>query len=145
MPKPWSAHRSASGVETMLKLFHYILALCAVFTTVAVIVLLLYNNKNSSFTYLMKTDELANGRNALSTIIRNYSDQFLRDQPEAQKARVDKQGLEPCPDTPPNLLGPFHVDFHHNRAWDEVRKKVSALVEGGRHKPTECISSHKVD
>lgn len=53
--------------------------------------------------------------------------------------------LGACPDTPPKLVGPIHVDFFIKRTLDEVRMELKgSLLEGGRYKPTECISKHKV-
>ncbi|XP_013883007.1 beta-1,4-galactosyltransferase 2 isoform X2 [Austrofundulus limnaeus] len=51
----------------------------------------------------------------------------------------------PCPNTPPDLLGPLHVEFETNRTLDEVREQVgSALQLGGRYKPPNCVSKQKV-
>ncbi|TWW54376.1 Beta-1,4-galactosyltransferase 1, partial [Takifugu flavidus] len=53
--------------------------------------------------------------------------------------------LDPCPDHPQNLIGPFSVDFSHSWTWNEVRRKISTpLQDGGRHKPADCVSKHKV-
>ncbi|KAM9713160.1 beta-1,4-galactosyltransferase 1-like [Menidia menidia] len=53
--------------------------------------------------------------------------------------------MEPCPETPPNLVGPLHVDFDSERSLDQIRKEVGHfLQEGGRYKPQECISKQKV-
>ncbi|KAL7373993.1 hypothetical protein ABVT39_019177 [Epinephelus coioides] len=53
--------------------------------------------------------------------------------------------LGPCPDTPPNLVGPIHVEFNSSQTLDEVRKEVgSPLQLGGQHKPTDCIAQQKV-
>ncbi|KAM9337557.1 beta-1,4-galactosyltransferase 2-like [Symphorus nematophorus] len=53
--------------------------------------------------------------------------------------------LGPCPETPPKLVGPLHVDFNYNRILDKVRKEIgSPLQEGGRYKPPDCISRQKV-
>uniref|UniRef100_A0A3Q2NVG6 Beta-1,4-galactosyltransferase n=1 Tax=Fundulus heteroclitus TaxID=8078 RepID=A0A3Q2NVG6_FUNHE len=53
--------------------------------------------------------------------------------------------LEPCPETPPNLVGPLHVEFNSQRLLEEVKEQVgSPLLVGGRYKPHDCISQHKV-
>lgn len=50
-----------------------------------------------------------------------------------------------CPDTPPNLVGPLHVDFDQPRTLDQVRKEVGfPLQPGGRFKPTDCVAQQKV-
>ncbi|XP_011606160.2 beta-1,4-galactosyltransferase 1-like [Takifugu rubripes] len=53
--------------------------------------------------------------------------------------------LGPCPDTPPNLVGPLRVEFHLSHTWNTVRKEVTVpLQDGGRYMPRECLSEHKV-
>ncbi|XP_015830586.3 beta-1,4-galactosyltransferase 2 [Nothobranchius furzeri] len=56
-----------------------------------------------------------------------------------------EDSLKPCPETPPNLLGPIQVEFETNRFMDDVRKKVGSFLQmGGRYKPPDCISKQKV-
>lgn len=54
--------------------------------------------------------------------------------------------LGSCPETPPGLIGSLRVGFGWNLTWDDVRKTRSSLSlqEGGRYKPPNCISNHKV-
>lgn len=63
------------------------------------------------------------------------------------KEAVMSEALEKpggCPETPPGLVGPLLVEFS-KRTLEEVRVKVgSPLQEGGRYKPPDCISQHKV-
>ncbi|MEQ2284898.1 hypothetical protein AMECASPLE_026309, partial [Ameca splendens] len=52
--------------------------------------------------------------------------------------------LELCPETPPELLGPLHVEFNSKRTLEEVKEQVgSSLQAGGRYKPPDCISQQK--
>ncbi|XP_062236052.1 beta-1,4-galactosyltransferase 1-like [Platichthys flesus] len=52
---------------------------------------------------------------------------------------------QPCPDDPPDLLGPLQVDFRLKMTLYEVRRKLnSSLREGGRYQPPDCVSKHKV-
>lgn len=86
---------------------------------------------------------MANGTDGRSKTLKQQLDQFLEEHIEDLQAG---ETLEPCSDTSPKLLGPFWVDFHHDRTWADVRKKASvSLQEGGRYKPSDCISKHKVD
>ncbi|XP_038142694.1 beta-1,4-galactosyltransferase 1-like isoform X2 [Cyprinodon tularosa] len=58
---------------------------------------------------------------------------------------ISNRTLEPCPETPPNLVGPLLVEFNTKRTLEEVTQLVgSSLQPGGRYKPTDCISQHKV-
>lgn len=53
--------------------------------------------------------------------------------------------LGSCPETPPGLVGPLRVEFDFNRTWHDVRKKLGlSLQMGGKSKPPDCISNHKV-
>ncbi|CAB1446083.1 unnamed protein product [Pleuronectes platessa] len=61
------------------------------------------------------------------------------------KATTPVDRTQPCPDDPPDLLGPLQVDFRLKMTLDEVRRKVSSsLREGGRYQPPDCVSKHKV-
>lgn len=136
---------------TMQREFN-IYALWAVVSMVCVIVLIHYN-KNS--TYLTERGYLGNEKDHLSgTDMQvdpfwdiNYE---FQNAPESSRVKTVKPvhrstTLGPCPDTPSNLVGPLWVDFHHSHTWNKVRKDVSAqLQDGGRYKPRECFSEHKV-
>uniref|UniRef100_A0A3Q2ZN11 Beta-1,4-galactosyltransferase n=1 Tax=Kryptolebias marmoratus TaxID=37003 RepID=A0A3Q2ZN11_KRYMA len=53
--------------------------------------------------------------------------------------------LGPCPDTPPDLVGPLHVEFDTKRTLDRVREQVGSFLQlGGRFKPPNCVSKQKV-
>lgn len=64
----------------------------------------------------------------------------------AQEARLKKaEGMEPCPDTPPDLVGPLHVEFETNRTLDGVTQMYGSFLQlGGRYKPPNCVSRQKV-
>lgn len=134
----------------MRKTFSQILILCALLSVVTVVVLLFYYN-SSHLIYLPQADFLGNSTNSFSNIIKKHLDKLLEKQSYVlnagqqaeEPAPVDT--LEPCPDRPPNLIGPFLVDLSHPCSWDEVRRKISnPLQDGGRHKPADCVSKHKV-
>lgn len=52
--------------------------------------------------------------------------------------------LGPCPANPPGLVGPLRVEFNVKRTLEDVRNEVSPLELGGRYRPPDCVSSHKV-
>lgn len=131
----------------MLKKIYNILVLCAIFTLVCC--LLLSFSKSNTISYLSYK-----GKDALLNIAQNRTDQLWKELAEALKgveettwttAAVRTTTLGPCPDTPPKLVGPLRVEFDKKRTWDEVRAETSpGLREGGRYKPPDCISNHKV-
>lgn len=127
----------------MLKSFSQILILCALLSVVTVVVLLSYYN-SSHLIYLPRADLLGNATNSFSNILKKNLNKLLEKQSYVLNAG-QQDSLEPCPDRPPNLIGPFSVDFSHSLTWNEVRKKISTpLQNGGRHKPADCVSKHKV-
>uniref|UniRef100_A0A3Q3VX29 Beta-1,4-galactosyltransferase n=1 Tax=Mola mola TaxID=94237 RepID=A0A3Q3VX29_MOLML len=125
-----------------------VLALCTFFIMVCLVMLLGYS-QSSTLTYLTRPHDV-NENQTLSGIAKQCVDQFWRLQSKHTKANEEKneepaKTLGPCPDTPPNLFGSLHVEFDYKRSWDEVRKEVSPLLqEGGRYKPLDCFSKHKV-
>lgn len=53
--------------------------------------------------------------------------------------------LSACPEVPPDLVGPLRIDFNFKVNLDDMRKQYSrTLQEGGRYKPHNCVSKHKV-
>lgn len=128
----------------MLKTFNHFLVLCATVIVVTGVVFLFYREK-VDLNYLSETDFLGNDTDSLSTVLKKRLDELLEERMQFYNDRKTNGTLEPCPDDPPNLIGPFSVDFSHNRSWNEVRSKISApLQDGGRHKPKNCVSKHKV-
>lgn len=131
----------------MLKRLYNILVVCAIFILSCCVLLLSYSKSNtvSYFTY--------KGKDALLNIAQSRAGQFWKEPTEALKGVEETtwttaavhRTLGPCPDTPPKLVGPLRVEFDYKRTWDEVRAGASpALQEGGRYKPPDCISKHKV-
>lgn len=128
-----------------------IFVLWAVVSMVCVIVLIHYN-KNSIYStergYLNEKDHLS-GTDMQVDQFWDIKSEF-QNAPESSRVKTVKPvhrstTLGPCPDTPSNLVGPLQVDFHRNYSWNKVRKDVSAqLQDGGRYKPRECFSEHKV-
>lgn len=137
----------------MLKKVTNVLVLCCLLSMLAFLVHLHYS-KNSALTYFTKQYYVAYQKDMISRVVK-HMDWFW----DLQNPRVSSAGVEttegptptnrtlgPCPDTPPNLVGPLIVEFTAKRTWAEVRKEVgSPLQEGGRYKPPDCLSKHKVD
>lgn len=134
----------------MLKAYSHILVLCALLSVTTVVVLLLHN-KSSHFADLPRSYVSGNASSSISKSTKENLDRLLDEQ--IRDLIAGKQAgegaanttLGPCPDESPDLIGPFSVEFGHPRTWNEVRRKISApLRDGGRHKPTGCVSKHKV-
>ena len=64
---------------------------------------------------------------------------------EGKTTREVQKNLSSCPATSPHLVGPLHVEFNYSRTMEDVRTNLSStLLEGGRYKPPDCISHHRV-
>lgn len=130
------------AVATMLKT--NFLVLCALISMTTCIVFLFYN-KSLNLSYSHKADFTSNATDSISELFKQDLDKMLEERVKLLTAKKSNKTLEPCPDDPPNLIGPFLVEFNVNRSWNEVRRKISSpLQDGGRHKPPNCVSKHKV-
>lgn len=115
----------------MLKKLFKFLALFAFLSLACFVLLMLYSKDSTVF--FTKPYHVANGNDTLSWVINESVQQLW--------AKL----LGPCPDTPPNLFSPLTVDFNSKWTLDEVTQEVSSpLQEGGKYKPPDCISQHKV-
>ena len=115
----------------MLRKLFNILIFLTFFSVACLFVILFYWEKSTSIdlkeTYPLKTK---------ATTARQEQTQMLTNASTT---------LGPCPDTPPNLLGPIHVEFKTKRTLDDVRKDVGQLLQdGGLYKPPDCIAQQKV-
>nr|XP_046227920.1 beta-1,4-galactosyltransferase 1-like [Scatophagus argus] len=135
----------------MLKKLFRVLSLFALLSLACFVVLLFYG-KHGTLTYLTKPHYAEGENDTLARMIKQRVQELWE---LNTKATEDKQAvtqttapqvktLEPCPDPPPKLVGPLRVEFNFDRTLDEVRKEVSFLQEGGRHKPEDCVASQKV-
>ncbi|XP_031157217.1 beta-1,4-galactosyltransferase 1-like [Sander lucioperca] len=132
----------------MLKKLFSFLALFAFASMVCFLVVLFYSKDGTFFVFTMPY-RMANGNNTYSQLIKELVPLETKTQNaslgETRMPPNTSKTLGPCPDTPPNLLGPLHVEFNSNRTLDYVRKEVgSILQEGGRYKPPDCIAQQKV-
>ena len=113
------------------------------FLSAAVLVLLLSYSKDSTLLFFTNPYLVANEKDTFSCLINEQAQ--LKKRRETQMPTTTSKTLGRCPDTPPNLLGPIHVEFDSNRTLDEVRKEVSPLLQdGGLYKPPDCIAQQKV-
>lgn len=130
----------------MLKTLFNFVALFAFLTLACFVVALLYM-KNNTLTFLIKPHGVPNGNKSFTLEIKEHIQQLSMES-EASQQKIDTQvnkTLGPCPPTSPKLVGPLRVEFNFKRTLDEVRKEVgSDLQNGGRYKPPDCISQHKV-
>lgn len=127
----------------MLQKLFTVLAVFSFFS-LACFVVLQWNSKNSTLIFVSKPHVETNRNDSFIWMIKENVKELLDMKTEAPKALKDST-MGPCPDTSPILVGPLHVEFNYKRTMDEVRKLVSDLVQdGGRYKPPDCISKHKV-
>lgn len=129
------------------------------FLSLSCVVVLLCFSKTSTLT-MTEPFSTAHRKDTFLRTVKQRLDNFWKvksEAPEAPEASTEagtkairtttpvNVTLGPCPETPPNLVGPLHVEFDYKRTLDEVRKEVgSPLGVGGRYKPPDCISKHKV-
>ncbi|XP_032873825.1 beta-1,4-galactosyltransferase 1-like [Amblyraja radiata] len=52
--------------------------------------------------------------------------------------------LQPCPETPPRLVGPSRIEFSQSINLEDVRQNNLLVREGGRYTPSECTALQKV-
>lgn len=120
------------------------LILCIILGMLATIMFLVHNEK-LNLDYLSKTRFMANETESISKDLKKHLDKLLEEGVDWLRGEHHNNTLEPCPDHPPKLIGPFSVEFSHNRSWNEVRRKTSSFLrDGGGHKPGDCVSKHKV-
>lgn len=126
----------------MQKSFSIFIVLCAVVTVMTGIWFVLYS-QSISLNVSFPNDFMRNATITINRAIKKHLCEGLEE--ETLFFKEESNSLKPCSDNPPNLIGPFSVEFSHNRSWNEVRRKYSAsLQDGGRHKPGDCTSKHKV-
>lgn len=86
-----------------------------------------------------------------STLWKNYNEiiipvrSFWKNKSASLNKTEEPTGQLECPDTPPDLKGPLRVEFNFKVNIDDLRKDYNGtLQDGGRYKPTDCVSKHKV-
>ncbi|XP_076617095.1 beta-1,4-galactosyltransferase 1-like [Chaetodon auriga] len=135
----------------MLKKLFSVLALFVLLSLVCFAVVLFYS-KNSPSPIMVKP-HVGNGNGTLSWMTIQRIQELWGKKPEVREVSQEKtqtstlasKSLGPCPDTPPGLFGPLLVEFNVERTLDQMINDISSPLQvGGRYKPTDCISQHKV-
>ncbi|XP_054479390.1 beta-1,4-galactosyltransferase 1-like [Anoplopoma fimbria] len=132
----------------MMKKIFKSLALFVFFSVACFVVLLFYKNDGTIYIF-SKSNRFENGNTTLIHLRKDLVETKTKvlnvSHAETRMPSTKSKTLGRCPDTPPNLVGPLHVEFDSKRTLDEVRKTISSpLQEGGRHKPPDCIAQQKV-
>ncbi|XP_034416089.1 beta-1,4-galactosyltransferase 1-like [Cyclopterus lumpus] len=117
--------------------------------SVTCFVLLLFYNKEGTLYISSKQYNIANGNDTLSRLITEHAQMKTNvlngSHEETRRPPTKSKTLGRCPDTPPTLVGPLHVEFDSQRTLDDVREMISSsLREGGRYKPPDCVAQQKV-
>ncbi|XP_076135477.1 beta-1,4-galactosyltransferase 1-like [Alosa pseudoharengus] len=60
------------------------------------------------------------------------------------KKNVTEPAMELCPETPPRLVGPLHIEFKYSVSMELVQKVNPEVKEGGHWRPRDCIARQKV-
>ncbi|XP_034999081.2 beta-1,4-galactosyltransferase 1 [Hippoglossus stenolepis] len=143
--------RFGGGDATTLKKVFKILTLFGFLSASFFGVLLLYNGTLTFNPLTRRQHGGSAGNDTLETQAGVQQVQLKMRTPAPSVPREEEEGTtpadstQPCPDNPPDLVGPLAVEFSHKLTLDEVRRKVSSpLREGGRYHPPDCVSKHKV-
>lgn len=132
----------------MRKKFYNIFPLSLVFTLTGVFFLLFFS-RTGKLSYLSpkRMDGLLdNVQQQVGNLWKGRTEEQISPQTTTGRAVTPVHTtVGPCPETPPGLVGPLRVEFDFNRTWDNVREEIThSLQKGGRYKPPDCISKHKV-
>lgn len=129
IPRPQSEVKDLGKKGEMKKLCAFLL--CVVLSLTLLFFLLLLTSSSGSST-ISFSPSLKHG---LFHVRQQQLDKFWKE-----------RTLRSCPETPPGLVGPLQVDFDLSLTWIVVRKTLSglSLQSGGRYKPPNCTSNHKV-
>lgn len=123
------------------------------FFSVACFALVLFYSRRNFMAIVPETHILTLGNKTFSGIVKERVAKLLAKRIEAsnkssEMARIPSAvniPLGPCPDNPPDLVGPLLIEFDFRRTWEYVRKEVSpSLQKGGRFKPKDCVAKQKV-
>lgn len=123
------------------------------FVSVTCFVLVLFYSRRSFVVIVPGTHILTLGNKTFSGIVKEQVAKLLAKKIEASNKSSEMAPtpsdvsltLGPCPDNPPDLIGPLLVEFDFGRTWEHVRKEVSPFLQkGGRFKPQDCVAKQKV-
>lgn len=63
---------------------------------------------------------------------------------EVEEVRAKVVTFSPCPDNPPQLVGPLKIEFTQLITFEEIKDQNPNVRTGGRFTPKECIALQKV-
>lgn len=131
----------------MLKKFFNLLVLFAVISLVC-FVLVLYTRDHFSFIAPKSEGNQVVSREAKRDVKQPGVRKIQVQKPSNGRAQTPasvNRTLGPCPEAPPNLVGPLYVGFDFGRTLEDVRTLFSSSLEaGGRFKPRDCVAKQKV-
>lgn len=144
IPRPQSRvniSRLQEKGKMLKKLFHAFL-LSVAFSLALYVLLLSFSSSHTIYLSPSRKDGLLD-------VLQQQVDTFWKERTGKQitrgAVRLLHTTLGSCPETPPGLVGPLRVEFDFNRTWHDVRKELGiSLQRGGRYKPPDCVSNHKV-
>lgn len=127
----------------MLKKLFLLLAVFAFLSIACSVVLLLYR-ENRILTYMISKEESRN--EVLNKLVKEQVQELMELKvPKVKEEKNDDKLSGSCPDEPPGLVGPLLVEFSAKRTMEEVKKELGPQLQmGGRFKPPECVTPHKV-
>lgn len=127
----------------MLKKVSHVFLLSVVFSLAVCVFLLSFSSSSSTISLSpSRKDGLLDG---LQQQVDNFWKERIDEQITKGPITLVSTTLGSCPENPPGLVGPLRVEFDFNRTWRDVTKILSlSLQRGGRYKPPDCISNHKV-
>lgn len=123
------------------------------FVSVACFVLVLFYSRRSFVVIVPEKYILTLGNKTFSGMVKEQVAKLLERRIKASNKSSEMAPtpsavsltLGPCPENPPDLIGPLLVEFDFGRTWEHVRKEVSPLLQkGGRFKPKDCVAKQKV-
>ncbi|XP_029955863.1 beta-1,4-galactosyltransferase 1-like [Salarias fasciatus] len=132
----------------MLKMLFKLVSLFALCGLLCFSVAVFYKNTYAASLYPV-SDRNKQRLLVIHEAIQNLSSKVVKGQQENIDLTVntttsENATLGPCPADPPALVGPLRVEFNVKRTLEDVWNAVRPLDIGGRYRPPDCISSHKV-
>ncbi|XP_032407935.1 beta-1,4-galactosyltransferase 2-like [Xiphophorus hellerii] len=130
----------------MKKKITSVLALSALLTLTCFTVFLLHS-KDTSLVFPSVPQQVVKGKSVFGKMMDRVWVKKIPDvsRKTAATSAQPAPPLDPCPDSPPSLVGPLLVEFKTNRSLQWVRNQLgSVLQQGGRYKPPDCTARQKV-
>ncbi|XP_033988403.1 beta-1,4-galactosyltransferase 1-like [Trematomus bernacchii] len=129
----------------MLRKLFKVLCFFAFFTLACFMVLLYFRNDSTLTHFIKSYDKVKENKTVPQWTNEPKNGSLNLTQEKTVMAPTPRKPLEPCPNTPPHLVGPLVVEFNSKRSLDDMKKEMGpTLKEGGRYKPPDCIALQKV-